>query len=132
MANIKDQVSSSLDHLINPNNPYYLHYSENPDLVLVTPPLNERNYHSWSHLMHVAVFSMNKHMFVDGALPQPVTTYPLSQIWLKCINMVISWLTRSMIPTIPNSVMYKPKAIDIWRIIKDRFSRGDKFRIFDL
>jgi hypothetical protein len=132
MAEPRDLISSTPDHLINPNNPYYLHPSENPGAVLVTPVLNERNYHSWAHFMHVAMFSKNKHRFLDGSLPQPPATDPLSEVWLRCNNIVVSWLTRCMIPSIASSVMYKRNASDIWRIVKERFSRGDKFRIADL
>ena len=34
--------------LVDPFNPYFLHLSESPRLVLVSTPFNESNYHFWS------------------------------------------------------------------------------------
>jgi len=53
MADIsnKDQDSPQkkvTDQVLNLYSPYYLHPRENPELVLVSQPLNETNYSSWS------------------------------------------------------------------------------------
>nr|KYP49558.1 hypothetical protein KK1_028754 [Cajanus cajan] len=46
--------------------------------------------------------------------------------------MVMSWLTRSMTPSIKQSVMWMDTTFNIWTDLLERFSHGDKFRIADL
>lgn len=130
MATSNSTVPS--DYLVNPVNPYFMHPSENPSFVLVSPPLIEKNYHNWAHSMIVALESKNKHRFVDGTLPIPASTDSMHDTWKRCNNMVISWLTRSMSPSIAQFVLRMRFASQIWSDLKVRFSRGDKFRIADL
>lgn len=54
----------------NLSNFYYLHHSENPSLILVTPSLNINNFSSWSHAMEVTLISKNKLNFIDGTFHQ--------------------------------------------------------------
>ncbi|PNX65137.1 hypothetical protein L195_g062447, partial [Trifolium pratense] len=65
------------DFSTNSANPYYLHPNENPALVLVSPSLTAKNYHTWSRSMHIALISKNKDKFIDGSLPKPSVSDPL-------------------------------------------------------
>ncbi|WVZ18008.1 hypothetical protein V8G54_005330 [Vigna mungo] len=121
MASISQTISSTPDHLVNPANPLYLHPGENLALVLVSPLLTESNFHKWERDMVVALETKNKERFIHGTLPCPPITDPLYEAWRRSNRMVMSWLTRSMTPSIKQS-----------RDLKDRFSHVDKFRIFDL
>ncbi|CAH9128979.1 unnamed protein product [Cuscuta epithymum] len=123
---------SQPDHVVNPSNPYFLHPGENPAIVLVTPPLSENNYHQWKRDMVVALESKNKEKFIFGTLPCPPSSDPLSEAWKRCNRMVMSWLIRSMNPSIKQSVMWMDTASEIWKDIQERFSHADKFRIADL
>nr|KYP33462.1 Retrovirus-related Pol polyprotein from transposon TNT 1-94 [Cajanus cajan] len=120
------------DHLVNPSNPLFLHSNENPSLVLVTPLLTEHNFHAWSRNMLTALESKNKEQFIDGSLPSPPTSDPLRNTWRRCNKTVMSWLIRSMTPSISQSVLYMDTAAEIWKDLCERFSHGDKFRISDL
>ncbi|KAK4273339.1 hypothetical protein QN277_021762 [Acacia crassicarpa] len=57
-----------------PSSHFYIHPNENPALVLVAPPLDGANYHSWSKSMHMALLSKNKLQFIDGSLVPPSST----------------------------------------------------------
>nr|KYP37376.1 hypothetical protein KK1_041431 [Cajanus cajan] len=132
-TNLTNANPNSLsDHLVNPANPLFLHPAENPSLVLVTPLLEDNNYHQWKHDMFVALETKNKEQFVLGTLPCPTSTDPLHETWKRCNKMVMSWLTRSMTPLIKQSVMWMDTAFDIWTDLLERFSHGDKFRIANL
>ncbi|WVZ20696.1 hypothetical protein V8G54_008018 [Vigna mungo] len=132
MASISQTISSTPDHLVNPAHPLYLHPGENPALVLVSPLLTESNFHQWERDMVVALETKNKERFIHGTLPCPPITDPLYEAWRRSNRMVMSWLTRSMTPSIKQSVMWMDTASEIWCDLKDHFSHADKFRISDL
>ncbi|CAL8089939.1 unnamed protein product [Prunus armeniaca] len=55
-----------------PNNPLYLHHSNQPGVVLVTQLLNDENYPTWSRSMLMVLNTKNKEGFVDGTLKKPL------------------------------------------------------------
>ncbi|XP_019451870.1 PREDICTED: uncharacterized protein LOC109353971 [Lupinus angustifolius] len=112
--------------------PYYLHPGENPGTTLVTPPLNGKNYHSWSRSMRKALSSKNKFICVDGGIQVPQQSDPTFDSWERCNIMVISWITRSLTQSIAQSTVYIDNAQELWEDLKERFSRGDHFRMSDL
>lgn len=65
-----------VDFLTNSTNHFYLHPNENPALVLVTPLLDDKNYHSWARSMHIALIFKNKDKFIDGSLSKPLVSDP--------------------------------------------------------
>jgi hypothetical protein len=130
-----DQDSSAMkqDPSQDPSSPYYLHPADNPATVTITPVLNgARNYQIWSRHMARGLSCKDKLGFVTNSVPKPLRSDPLHHAWTKCNNMVISWLTRSVSPSIVNSIAYFDKAYDIWKDLRDRFSKGDAFRFSDL
>jgi len=46
--------------------------------------------------------------------------------------MVLSWVIRSLSPQIVESVIYIENAKDFWDDLRERFSKGDHFRVSDL
>ncbi|XP_061354958.1 uncharacterized protein LOC133299505 [Gastrolobium bilobum] len=124
--------SSLSDHLSNPSNPLYLHPSESPSLVLVTPVLNGRNYHGWVRAMKMALLSKNKLCFVDGTYTVPAETDPLFKAWERCNIMVLSWLHRFIDESIAKSILWMERAFEVWKNLFERFSQSDVFRVADL
>ncbi|XP_019190609.1 PREDICTED: uncharacterized protein LOC109185067 [Ipomoea nil] len=57
-----------------PDDPMYLHVIENPNLILVSPPLSNINYTSWSRSMKIALEEKNKYGFIDGTIAKPAET----------------------------------------------------------
>jgi len=87
-----------MDIVNNPSNPYYLHPGENPRMILVSPPLSETNYHSWSRNMRRALLSKNKLKFVDGSIKIPERDDPTYEAWERCNMMILSLITRTLSP----------------------------------
>lgn len=114
------------------SSPYYLHPNENPSLVLVSPPLDGRNHHSWARSMRLSLISKNKMKFVDGTLSQPSPLDPLYEAWERCNTMVLGWLHHSMTEQILQSILWIDQAAAVWKDLHDRFSQGDLLRISDL
>nr|KYP56634.1 hypothetical protein KK1_002878 [Cajanus cajan] len=122
-----------MDPLQNPSSPYYLHPSESPATVLVSPPLIPSNYHSWAREMKRALISKNKFRFVDGTIEPPLDRFdPSFEAFERCNNIVQSWILNSLSPSIKQSVVYKEFAKDVWKDLKLRFSQGDFVRIAEI
>lgn len=94
------------DFSTNSANPYYLHPNENPALILVSPPLDHKNYHTWARSMNISLISKNKDKFVDGSFPKPSITDPLYGPWSRCNTMVLAWIHRSISDSIARSVLW--------------------------
>jgi len=120
------------DFATNPSNPYYLHPNENPSLILVTPLLDSKNYSSWSRAMKVALISKNKLRFVDDTFQCPSSTNVLHEQWIRCNNVVLSWLQCSISESISKSILWIDKASSVWTNLELRFSQGDIFQIADI
>ncbi|KAI3445256.1 hypothetical protein Pfo_001921 [Paulownia fortunei] len=115
----------------NPNDPLYLHYSDQPGLVLITQPLNGENYNTWSHAMLMALNIKNKEGFVNGTVKQPPeTSITKLQQWRRCNNLVKAWLFNSISQDIGASIIYNESAHEIWFDLKDRFSHTNNVHLF--
>ncbi|XP_058784433.1 uncharacterized protein LOC131659236 [Vicia villosa] len=111
--------------------PYYMHPSDNLGLAIVTPPLNNTNFHSWSRSLKLALMSKNKLGFIDGTLARPDITDPNRVLWNRCNNMVMEWITNSIDKEISESVLWIDSANEIWQELHERYHQGDIFRISD-
>ncbi|KAF5459294.1 hypothetical protein F2P56_023252, partial [Juglans regia] len=113
--------SPSLD---NPSHPYFLHHGENPGVMLVTDRLNGDNYHSWSQSMSKAISVKNKTGFITGIHKKPKSDIdPLYLPWIRCNDMVVSWILNSVAKNIGSSILYIDNASDMWKDLQDRFSQ---------
>ncbi|XP_068504314.1 uncharacterized protein [Phaseolus vulgaris] len=124
--------ANSVNNPKNPSSPYYLHLGENPGMILINIQLNGANYHTWSRAMKRALLSKNKLKFIDESLNMPKQGTSFYEAWERCIVMVISWITRAIDEQIAQSTIYIENVVELWEDLKERFSKGDHFRIFDL
>ncbi|XP_014503011.1 uncharacterized protein LOC106763324 [Vigna radiata var. radiata] len=120
------------DQTFNPASLFYLHPGENPGLTLITQVLNENNYSSWSRAMRRALVSKNKVKFIDGSIKRPQKNDDTYEAWERCNVMILSWMTKTLSPHIAESVIYVEEAKELWDELKERFSKGDYFKISDL
>ncbi|CAI8606828.1 unnamed protein product [Vicia faba] len=121
-----------IDFSTNSTNPFYLHPNENLALILVSPLLDDKNYHSWARSMHIALISKNKDKFIDDSLSKPPVSDPLYASWIRCNTMVLLWIHRSISDCIAKSVLWIESAGGVWKNLQLRFSHSDIFRISDL
>jgi hypothetical protein len=123
---------SSKDPALIPTSPYYLHPAENPAAVLVSPPMNGNNYDAWSKKMRRALLTKNKIKFINGKIVAPLEDDALFEAWERCNGTVVSWIASSLSPEIAQSIEHVDSAFDLWNELKNRFSKGDHFRMSDL
>ncbi|XP_070667883.1 uncharacterized protein [Malus domestica] len=112
MGDSKETKSSSRSSMsegtkYDPNHPFYLHHSDQPGVSLVTQPLRENNYSTWSLSMTMALQAKNKMGFVDGSIKKPAEgSQEDMQQWGRCNVLVKTWLLSSIFKEISASVIY--------------------------
>ena len=131
---VNPSSSSSQDSLM--DDPLFLHHVENPSLVLVTQPLiGGENYAAWACAVRKGLLTKNKLGFIDGTLTlsSPLVSTPSNmQAWIRCGNMVGTWLTNSVSPKLQASIIYEDTALEIWNGLKNRFAQTNGPRVFNL
>lgn len=71
---------------------YYVHPSEGPSSVCISPKLNGSNYLAWSKSMQRALGAKNKLQFVDGTINIPSHLDLNRNQWKMCNYLIHSWL----------------------------------------
>jgi hypothetical protein len=113
------------------NDPHYVHHSDSPTMVLVTPLLSGDNYGTWLRAITMALRAKNKLGFVDGTLTKPTSSNDLSQ-WERCNDLVCSWILNSVTGEIRSSILYAETAREIWLDLSERFSQSNAPQIYQL
>jgi hypothetical protein len=127
------QFSISPSIFTNPASPFYLPHGESPGTILVSQPLIGKNYNTWSRSMIIALTAKNKLAFVDGSLLQPAVESGVEyQAWIRCNNMVLSWILNSVSKEIAASVIYIDTCHGMWLDLKECFSQKNGPRVFQL
>ncbi|XP_027360593.1 uncharacterized protein LOC113868845 [Abrus precatorius] len=124
--------NEAIDPTMNPSSPFFIHPSEGPFSVSITPVLDGTNYQSWSRAIKMALISKNKMAFLLGTIPVPKVEEPLYSAWERCNTLIMSWLLNSVTPSITQSVIFLECAIDIWNDLCERFLQRDLLRIAEL
>ncbi|KAL5577328.1 hypothetical protein UlMin_019027 [Ulmus minor] len=132
-TNSRDGTKPNRSAIEEPSNPYYLHHSDSPGLVLVSQQLIGENYTIWSRVMLIALFMKNKLGFIDGSISEPPgTDANLYNSWIRNNNMVISWILNSISKEISTSIIFATSAREIWLDLRDSFQQKNEPRIFQL
>jgi hypothetical protein len=111
---------------------YYVHPSEGPNSVVVTPPLTGSNYLAWSRSMKRALGAKNKFAFIDGSVPIPPFDDLNRNAWERCNHLIHSWILNSVSPQIAQTIVFHEYAIDVWIELQERFSKVDRVRVASL
>jgi hypothetical protein len=69
---------------------FYVHPSEGPNSILVTPLLDGTNYLAWSRSMIRAFGAKNKLKFVDGSMEVPYEDDLNCSPWERCNHLIQS------------------------------------------
>lgn len=124
---------NSYEIALDQTSPYFVHPSDGPSSVTVTPLLNGSNYHSWARSMRRALGGKMKYEFVDGTIPPVTDSFdPSFRAWNRCNILIHSWILNSVDPSISQSIVFMENAMDVWNDLKERFAQGDLVRISEL
>ncbi|KAK0584634.1 hypothetical protein LWI29_016422 [Acer saccharum] len=90
-------------------NPYTIHHSDSPSIILVSPLLSGDNYGSWSRAVTMALCAKSKLGFVDGSFPKPTKIEDITSRE-RCNDLVESWILNLVSPEICPSILYAETA----------------------
>lgn len=96
-----------------PQSPYYLHHSDHPGLVIITPKLSTNNYISRSKSFLLAISIKNKLGFLNGTISKPTITDPLFDSWIRYNNLIAAWILESITPSIASTIFYIDSTVEI-------------------
>ncbi|KAK2409531.1 putative mitochondrial protein [Trifolium repens] len=111
---------------------FYVHPSEGPSSLTVTPQFNGSNYLAWSRFMRRALGAKNKLSFIDGTLPIPDEHDLNCAAWEHCNHLIHSWIIGSVSDSIAQTLVFHDTAIDAWEDLRERFAKVDRIRISTL
>jgi hypothetical protein len=116
----------------NPGDVYYVHPSDGPSSITVKPVLTHSNYQAWARSMKRALGGKNKLDFVDGTIAVPTEFDPNFKAWNRCNMLVHAWIMNSVVDSIAQSIVFLDNAVNVWHVLRQRFSQGDYIRISEL
>ncbi|KAL0325488.1 UNVERIFIED_CONTAM: hypothetical protein Sradi_5118100 [Sesamum radiatum] len=90
-------------------------------MVLVSTPLNGRNYMAWSRAMRIALGAKMKLGFITGKCVRPDENSDDFEKWMRVDCMVTSWLLNSISKDIVDAFLYTASAHDLWTELEQRF-----------
>lgn len=97
---------------------------------IVSPPLNDKHYYSWSRAMLMAIGARNKFGFLNGSIPALAPTDSNFNAWYRCNLMVSSWICAS--PESAQVILYIDSTEKMWKLLKERYEQSNEPRIFEL
>ncbi|KAF3433389.1 hypothetical protein FNV43_RR24491 [Rhamnella rubrinervis] len=113
--------------------PYYIGSNDGTGAMLVTHILDGNNYYSWARSMRRALRIKNKLGFIDGTLSAPThPNDPLMEHWLRCNDIVITWIQNTMAVDIKCSTVYAETAHQLWLELEQRFAQHNAPRIYEI
>jgi len=110
----------------------YLQSSDFPGMQLVSVKLNGSNFQKWSRAVKIALKTKTKIGFIDGSCTKPALTSPLHNQWIRCDNMVVSWLLNSMINELAEAFLYVNSARQLWEELTERFGQSNGPLLYQL
>jgi len=114
---------------VNTDSIFYVHPSEGPNTVTVTPLITSSNYLAWRRSMQRALGAKNKFAFIDGSTSALDDDDLNRVVWERCNYLIHSWILNSVSPQIAQTIIFHVHAIDVWEELKDRLSKADRSRV---
>ena len=96
------------------NDPLWLQSSDHPGAQIVSIKLTGPNFQKWSRSIKIALRTKGKLGFIDGSYVKPDQTSLRFDQWIKCDNMVVSWLLNSMVTDLSKAFLYVNSAQELW------------------
>ncbi|KAK6779847.1 hypothetical protein RDI58_022031 [Solanum bulbocastanum] len=106
---------------IDSNNPLHMHPSDNPGMMLVLVQFIGAGYNSWRRSILRSLSVKNKLGFVTGEFPRPQPDHNTYRQWVRCDDIVTSWILNLLSKEIADSVEYVVDSAEPWRELEDRY-----------
>ncbi|KAL0406493.1 UNVERIFIED_CONTAM: hypothetical protein Slati_3963200 [Sesamum latifolium] len=110
----------------------FLHPSEHSGLSLLSLPLDESNFLSWSRSIYVSLGTKLKLGFIDGSFPEPAQGSKTFEQWRRVDLMVTSWIWNSISKDIVEAFMYASSSRELWLELQRRYGRSNGPMIYQI
>ncbi|KAL0361434.1 UNVERIFIED_CONTAM: Retrovirus-related Pol polyprotein from transposon RE1 [Sesamum radiatum] len=97
--------------------------SDHPGLILVSSPLDGKNFHAWSRAVRRALGAKSKLGFITGTCVKPTGDPELIEQWTRVDCMVALWLLNAMTKSISNAFIYAKSARSLWIVLNQRYGQ---------
>ncbi|KAH0775937.1 hypothetical protein KY290_007348 [Solanum tuberosum] len=109
---------------------FYIHPSDSPGAVLVPVPFNGTGFHSWRRSVLRSLSVKNKLVFINGECKRPDANHSTYRQWVRCNNMVTSWILNSLGRDIAESVENVNDALELWTELEDRYDQTNGAKLY--
>ena len=82
--------------------------------------------------MVIALSAKNKLSFINGHIPKPSNDDSCYQPWIRCNDMITTWILFNLDTQIAKSVIYFDTAAAIWNDLEERFGQTFATQIYSL
>ncbi|KAK4404274.1 hypothetical protein Sango_0796000 [Sesamum angolense] len=106
--------------------------SDHPGLILVSSPLDGKNFLAWSRAVRRALGAKSKLGFITGACRKPTGDPELIEQWTRVDCMVASWLLNTMTKNISNAFIYAKSARTLWIDLEQRYGQHNGPLLYQL
>lgn len=69
---------------------------------------------------------------INGRIFQPPPNYPLYDYWVRCNDMVFTWLSNALSEDIADSILHCDTDRDLWRDIEKRYGQSSASRYYQI
>ncbi|KAI4357111.1 hypothetical protein L6164_001080 [Bauhinia variegata] len=77
----------------------------------------------------LAISIRNKDGFLNGRVQKPAEDDLLYTFWKRCNDLIVSWLLKSISPSIASTIFYMTDAAQIWQKLANLFAQADGVHI---
>lgn len=77
-------------------------------------------------------FGQKQDRFVDGSYSKLDPSFPDFHHWIRCNNMVISWILNSLTKETSESVLFSSIAQEIWNELEERFGLSNGAQVYEV
>lgn len=123
---VSSQFNKHIDDGISPQNSY------NPDMILVTMPLDGSNYLIWSRAMIILSSAKDKLEFINKKCEIHDLESDRYEKWLKANGMVTFWILNSISKDLVEAFLYATSGKVFWEEIKERFRESNGPLLYQL
>ena len=82
--------------------------------------------------MQIALKTKTKLGFIDGSCAKPSANSQSYDQWIRCDNMVVSWLLNSMTAELAKAFLYVNFASQLWDELIERFGQSNGPLLYQL
>ncbi|KAL0395485.1 UNVERIFIED_CONTAM: hypothetical protein Slati_4514700 [Sesamum latifolium] len=106
--------------------------SDHPGMVLVSSPLDGKNFLAWSRAVKRALGAKMKLGFIIGTCKKPSGDPDLIEQWTRVHCMVASWLLNAMTKNVSNAFIYAKSARTLWIALNERYGECNSPYLYQL